>query len=88
MKSCHEISKLVSQALDRNLNISETMSVRLHNLICKVCNTSEKQMIMLHKAIQTLKDNQEVCEDLSDAARERIRVKIEEALSLTGDSEV
>ncbi|PCJ18547.1 MAG: hypothetical protein COB02_10415 [Candidatus Cloacimonadota bacterium] len=83
MKSCEEITKLVSQALDKKLNISESISVRLHNLICKVCKTNEKQMKFLHKALKILSANQDSCEDISSDAKDRIRQKIEEALILT-----
>ncbi|MCO4781556.1 MAG: hypothetical protein KC646_04475 [Candidatus Cloacimonetes bacterium] len=81
MKSCRDISMLVSKALDSKLNISDSMTVRLHNLICKVCRTEEKQMILLHRAILTLKDQHDLSDDLSDDAKLRIQKSIEDALS-------
>ena len=38
MKSCQEITRLVSESLDRRLTLREWIGVRLHLMMCKLCH--------------------------------------------------
>jgi hypothetical protein len=50
MRSCREISALVSQSLDRDLSLRERLAVRLHLLLCSHCANFKKQMLFMRKA--------------------------------------
>lgn len=50
MRTCQEISELVSKSLDVHLSFRERLAVRLHLLMCKHCNNFKKQMLFLRQA--------------------------------------
>lgn len=50
MRSCREISELVSKSLDAKLSLRERVAVRFHLMLCDGCNNFRKQMLFLHKA--------------------------------------
>ncbi len=52
MKSCKEISKLVSQAQDKPLTFMEKMSLRMHTFICGNCRSFEKNIAFIHNAMK------------------------------------
>ncbi|HEV2429994.1 MAG TPA: zf-HC2 domain-containing protein [Burkholderiales bacterium] len=52
--SCKEVSRLVSQGLDRRLGWLERTRLRLHLAICDGCTNFKKQMLFLRKALSRL----------------------------------
>jgi hypothetical protein len=52
--SCKEVSRLVSQGLDRRLSLFERLRLRLHLAICDGCTNFKKQMDFLRKAAARL----------------------------------
>jgi len=52
--SCKEVSRLVSQGLDRRLGWLERARLRLHLAICDGCTNFKKQMQFLRKALSRL----------------------------------
>jgi hypothetical protein len=54
MLSCKEVSRLVSQGLDRDLGWFERLRLRLHLLICEGCTNFKKQMDFLRRALREL----------------------------------
>ena len=58
MASCKEVTRLVSQGLDRNLGLGERLAVRLHFVVCKDCNNVSRQMAFLRRAVQTLSQDE------------------------------
>lgn len=50
MRSCKEVSELVSQALDRELRLRERLAVRMHLLACRGCARFERQVRFLRLA--------------------------------------
>ncbi|HZM34343.1 MAG TPA: zf-HC2 domain-containing protein [Burkholderiales bacterium] len=54
MLSCKEVTRLVSQGLDRPLSPGERLRVRLHFLICRGCARFERQMAFLRLAVRRL----------------------------------
>jgi len=52
MLSCKEISKLVSESLDRKLPLPLRMEVRLHLMMCHLCRTYRKQSLLLRKLLR------------------------------------
>lgn len=50
MRSCRDISALVSQGLDRKLDFGERFAVRLHLMVCSRCRNFQRQARFMRKA--------------------------------------
>jgi predicted anti-sigma-YlaC factor YlaD len=59
MPSCKEVTRLVSEGLDRELGFGERVALRVHFMMCKGCRNFEDQMAQLRKAIQDLARSQD-----------------------------
>ena len=53
MLSCKEVSRLVSQGLDRRLGFVERVRLRVHLLICDGCTNFKKHVEFLRKAVKS-----------------------------------
>ena len=56
MRSCKEVSELLSQAQERPLGRAERWSVQLHLLVCRGCSNFRAQMEFLRTAIRHYRD--------------------------------
>ena len=56
MRSCKEISELLSQAQERPLGRAERFGVRLHLLICKGCSNFRSQLEFMRAAVRRYRD--------------------------------
>ena len=54
MLPCKEVTRLVSQGLDRRLGFGERVALRVHFAICGGCRNFERQMKLLREAAQQL----------------------------------
>jgi hypothetical protein len=54
MLPCKEVTRLVSQGLDRRLGFGERVALRVHFAICEGCSNFEHQMKLLREATQQL----------------------------------
>lgn len=54
MLPCKDVSRLVSQGLDRELSLRERMALRLHFVICASCRNFDRQVHFLRRAIRQL----------------------------------
>ena len=52
MLTCKEVSRLQSQALDRNLRLGERLTLRVHMGVCDACTRVNKQMGFMRKALR------------------------------------
>lgn len=48
MRSCREITALVSQGLDKKLTLRERISVWMHVSMCSSCRNFQKQTRFIH----------------------------------------
>jgi hypothetical protein len=51
---CREVTRLVSQGLDRRLGFAERVRLRLHLAICDGCANFKRQMDFLRLAMKKL----------------------------------
>ncbi|WP_237065733.1 zf-HC2 domain-containing protein [Microbulbifer guangxiensis] len=49
MKNCREITRLLSEAQERELSLSERMGLRMHLAMCRGCRNFAEQMATLRK---------------------------------------
>jgi predicted anti-sigma-YlaC factor YlaD len=54
MLSCKQVTRLVSQGLDRELGFAERVRLRVHLAICDGCTNFKKQMDILRRAVAHL----------------------------------
>ena len=78
MLSCKDVTKLVSESMDRTLPLGKRVGVRLHLLICKLCRRYERQLLLIRETARRLAAIEDppvlsAGELLSAEARERIR---------------
>lgn len=52
MRSCREVTALVSQGLDKKLSLGERLAVGLHLIVCAQCRDFQRQARFLRKAAQ------------------------------------
>jgi hypothetical protein len=52
--NCKEVSRLVSQGLDRRLGFAGRVRLRMHLAICDGCTNFSRQMAFLRKAMAKL----------------------------------
>jgi hypothetical protein len=54
MLSCKQVTRLVSQGLDRELGFAERVKLRVHLAICDGCTQFGRQMAFLREAMARL----------------------------------
>ena len=57
MLSCKQVTRLVSQGLDRELGFADRVRLRVHLAICDGCTNFSKQMHFLRKALSRLAEH-------------------------------
>jgi hypothetical protein len=77
MLSCKDVTRLVSESMDRSLPLGKRIGVRLHLLICEFCARYERQLLLIRETVRHLAATVEAPgesfgETLSEEARERI----------------
>ncbi len=53
MKTCAEISQLLSEAQDRHLSFGENLAARTHLIMCRGCRNYKKQLNFLRDALRS-----------------------------------
>lgn len=75
--TCHDMSRLSSQALDTTLPRVTRIRMRFHLLICRWCRRYRAQLALLRKSISRLgTEAPETGPGLPSEARDRIRKKL------------
>jgi len=74
MLSCKDVTRLLSESMDRSLPLGRRIGVRFHLLICRFCARYERQLLLIRETVRRLTATEEIPgETLSAEARERIR---------------
>jgi len=88
MLSCAEVTRLVSESLDRRLPLSQRVAVRMHLTFCSACTRYRRQLLFIRQAVQQLEADIEkaasaVAPSLTPEARERMKRSLR---SISGDA--
>ena len=87
MFNCREVSRKVSESMDRSLPLSQRMMIRFHFAMCKYCARLQKQLLSMRKALraeQTPPAVEGATESLSQDARERLVRLLKNAVKDSG----
>jgi len=52
MFNCKEVTRMVSESLDRQLPFHHRIGIRLHLLMCRFCSRFRSQLLTLNEAIR------------------------------------
>jgi len=58
MFNCKEVSKMVSESMDRKFPLHHRILVTVHLFMCRYCNRFKKQLLILRNAVE--------CEDIHE----------------------
>jgi Putative zinc-finger len=74
MLNCKQASQLLSQSLERKLNLRERWAIRWHLLICDMCTQFAAQLNIMRNAIRQMTQSIELDSSLqlSESAKQRI----------------
>lgn len=81
MLRCREISKLVSESMERDLPLSQRMQLRMHLMMCRLCAGFARQVRLLRQAVHEHPerlgpDQTDQGAKLPDEARQRIKAAL------------
>lgn len=82
MLNCRDVTKLISESLDRRTTFVEKMSIWFHVMLCGFCRRFRNNMVVIRKMVHKHDINPEQSkinssDSLCDEARERIKTLIE-----------
>lgn len=86
MFNCREISRLVSDSMDRRLSWQRRMGIRFHLLMCRHCTRYQQQLRYIRKLLRTFASASEDSsyQVLDEQAKERLRRLVEKDDSSAG----
>lgn len=75
---CHDITRLVSESMDRPLPLRTRIAMRIHYLICQWCDRYRKQLGFLREALKSCPEPEENAAkgSLPAPAKDRLKVKL------------
>ncbi len=60
MLSCKEVTRLLSEAQERELTWRERSELKVHRMICKACNNFGKQMVSMRSIARQYAKNKNI----------------------------
>ena len=84
MFNCKEVSRMVSESMDRKLPVLQRTGIRIHLLMCKFCSRYRRQLLSLRETIRLHTDQLERDYPhtmLSPEARDRIKLSLKNVLA-------
>ena len=79
MFKCNEVSRVISDSMDRALPLHHRMFIRIHIMMCKYCARFRRQLMTLREAARSMDLSLEQVDasiTLPTKARERIKKAI------------
>ena len=77
MFNCREVTRLVSESLDRKLPLSQRIGIRIHLFMCKLCPEVKKQMLFIREAMHLFtRESSPLESDVSLSTETRDRIKL------------
>jgi hypothetical protein len=86
MLSCEQVTRLLSDSMDRRLPLRQRMALRMHLFMCKFCSRYRRQLLFLREAMrryyaEDLEQGKPLSPgSLSGKARERMKATLTASL--------
>ncbi|MFC1858484.1 zf-HC2 domain-containing protein [Thermodesulfobacteriota bacterium] len=80
MLSCEEISRLVSDSMDRKLPLAQRFAVWIHLIMCKFCSRYRKQLADIREIARKSSDLRQSAIKLPPEIRDRIKRNLQNSL--------
>jgi hypothetical protein len=82
MLSCKDVTRLISESMDRTLPVGTRIAVRIHLLVCRFCARYRRQLHLIRDTVQRIVAAEDTFGDatgggLSEERRERIKRALE-----------
>jgi hypothetical protein len=79
---CHDITRLLSQSMDRRIPLYKRLAIRLHFQICVWCKRYGQQLTVIRQASRSVPEHSERIMNsfLPENARQRIKQAIRDSL--------
>jgi hypothetical protein len=77
--NCREVTRRVSESLDRKLPLWQRVGIKIHFLMCKLCPEAKRQMLLIREAMGLLTLESSALDpevSLSQETRERIKLAL------------
>lgn len=81
MMTCKDISKQVSDSLDRELPLRLRMEMRIHLMMCGLCRNYRKQVLLMRKILHLGEKEFPADQPIPAPAAERIQKALDAALA-------
>ena len=81
MFNCREVTRLVSESIDRKLPLWQRVGIKIHFLMCKLCPEAKRQMLFIKQAMSQFTLESSALETevyLSPETRERIKLALKQ----------
>jgi hypothetical protein len=59
MFNCKEVTRRVSDSMDRRLPLLERMAIRIHLMMCRYCTRYKKQLAIMRQCLKELATREE-----------------------------
>ena len=79
MFKCREVSRMISESMDRKLPLHQRVMIRIHLAVCKYCSRFKRQVLLIREACRHLTQPLEEIDSaitLPLEARERINAAL------------
>ncbi len=75
MFNCKDISRLVSESMDRRLSWRQRLGIRFHLLMCRYCFRYQKQILLLRRLLRQQAEHPQDSSlpALDEAGKDRLR---------------
>ena len=84
MFNCKDVSKRVSESMDRSLSLHHRILIKMHLMMCKYCSRFRKQLLIIRDACRLenlhAKDLENT-QSLSQETRDRLNLLLSKQLS-------
>ena len=54
MFSCKDVTRLISESMDRRLPLGSRIGARLHLLLCRFCARYERQLLLIRDSVRRI----------------------------------
>jgi hypothetical protein len=76
---CHDITRLISESMDRPVSLRTRIAIRIHYVVCAWCERYRDQLGFLREAVRSFptEDPEKIRGKLSPETRTRLKVALQ-----------